>query len=150
ERTEQRYLSLSGGTGEPFGRRAERDIEAPHVTEREQFRVTLSIPWLVRGVDSVQDAVNIAVSEVGRRVTTAEPTPVSTGEITVQTLSCTNCGATTEAALVVAETALVGLALECTVTAQSPDDAESTVRRELGSEFEDVPLVPIESVREDA
>ena len=26
---------------------------------------------------------------------------------------------------------------------------ESTVRRELGSEFEDVPLVPIESVRED-
>jgi uncharacterized protein (UPF0212 family) len=119
------------------------------VTEREQFRVTLSIPWLVRGVDSVQDAVNIAVSEVGRRVATAETTPVSTGEITVQTLSCTNCGVTTEAALVVSETALVGLALECTVTAQSPDDAESTVRRELGSEFEDVPLVPIESVRGD-
>lgn len=118
------------------------------MTEPEQYRVTLSIPWLVRGVDSVQDAVNIAVSEVGRRVATAETTDVSTGEITVQTLSCTNCGATTEAALVVAETALVGLALECTVAAQSPDDAESTVRRELGSEFEDVPLVPIESVRE--
>jgi hypothetical protein len=119
------------------------------VTEREQYRVTLSIPWLVRGIDSVQDAVNIAVSEVGRRVATAETTPVSTGEITVQTLSCANCGATTEAALVVAETALIGLTLECTVTAQSPDDAESTVRRELGSEFEDVPLVPIESVREE-
>ena len=120
------------------------------MTEREQFRVTLSIPWLVRGVDSVQDAVNIAVSEVGRRVATAESTDVSPGEISVQTLSCANCGATTEAALVVAETALVGLALECTVTAQSPDDAETTTRRELGAEFEDTPLVPIEAVRENA
>ena len=120
------------------------------MTDPEQYRVTLSIPWLVRGVDSVQDAVNIAVSEVGRRVATAETTDVSSGEITVQTLSCANCGATTEAALVVAETALVGLALECTVAARSPDDAESTVRRELGAEFEDVPLVPSESVREDA
>jgi uncharacterized protein (UPF0212 family) len=120
------------------------------VTEPEQYRVTLSIPWLVRGVDSVQDAVNIAVSEVGRRVATAESTDVSPGEISVQTLSCANCGATTEAALVVAETALVGLALECTLTARSPDGAETAVRRELGAEFEDVPLVPIESAREDA
>jgi uncharacterized protein (UPF0212 family) len=56
----------------------------------------------------------------------------------------------TEAALVVAETALVGLALECYVIAQSPEAAESTVRRELGAEFEDLPLVPIESVRENA
>ena len=53
------------------------------MTDAEQYRVTLSIPWLVRGVDSIQDAVNIAVSEVGRRVATAETTPVSTGEITV-------------------------------------------------------------------
>ena len=137
------------GKGEPLGRRTHRAIEGRRVTERKQYRVTLSIPWLVRGVDSVQDAVNIAVSEVGRRVATAETAPVSTGGITVQTLHCANCGATTEAALVVAETALVGLALECTVAARSPEDAESTVRRELGAEFEDIPLVPIESVRED-
>jgi uncharacterized protein (UPF0212 family) len=54
-----------------------------------------------------------------------------------------------EAVLVVAETALVGLTLECTVSARSPEDAEQTTRRELGAAFDGTPLVPVRTVRAD-
>jgi len=119
------------------------------VTQHERYRVTLSVPWLVRGAHAVQDAINIAVSEVGTRVSEAATTHVDHCDISIQTLSCTTCGAPMEAVLVVAETALVGLTLECTVTARSTEDAEQTSRRELGTAFDDTPLVPVGTVRAD-
>jgi uncharacterized protein (UPF0212 family) len=73
-------------------------------------------------------------------------------DISIQTLSCTTCGTPMEAVavLVVAETALVGLTLECTVTAPSPEDAKQTTRRELGAAFDGTPLVPVGTVRTDS
>lgn len=120
------------------------------MTQHERYRVTLSVPGLVRGAHAVQDAINIAVSEVGTRVSEADTPHVDHCDISIQTLSCTICGTPMEAVLVVAETALVGLTLECTVTARSSEDAEQTTRRELGTAFDGTPLVPIGTVRVDA
>lgn len=55
-----------------------------------------------------------------------------------------------EAMLVVAETAPVGLTLECAVTARSPEEAEQTTRRDLGTAFDGTPLVPIGNVKADS
>ncbi|MDQ2055834.1 DUF555 domain-containing protein [Halobellus sp. H-GB7] len=117
------------------------------MSRSEQYCVTLSVPWLVRGAHAVQDAINIAVSEVGTRVSEADSPNVHQCDISIQMLSCTACGTPMEAVLVVAETALVGLTLECTVSARSPEDAERTARRELGTAFDGTPLVPIGTVR---
>jgi uncharacterized protein (UPF0212 family) len=125
-------------------------VEERRVTERNQYRVTLSVPWIVQGAHAVQDAINIAVSEAGKRVNEADSAHVHQCDISIQTLSCTACGAPMEAVLVVAETALVGLTLECTVSAQSPENAEQTSRRELGEVFDGTPLVPVGTVRADA
>ena len=119
------------------------------MSRSEQYWVTLSVPWLVRGAHAVQDAINIAVSEVGTRVSEADTTHVDHCDISIQTLSCTTCGTPMEAVLVVAETALVGLTLECTVTARSTEDAEQTSRRELGTAFDGTPLAPVGTVRAD-
>ena len=119
------------------------------MSRSEQYWVTLSVPWLVRGAHAVQDAINIAVSEVGTRVSEADTTHVDHCDISIQTISCTTCGTPMEAVLVVAETALVGLTLECAVTAQSTEDAEQTSRRELGTAFDDTPLVLVGTVRAD-
>ena len=120
------------------------------MSRSEQYCVTLSVPWLVRGAHAVQDAINIAVSEVGTQVNEADTTHVDHCDISIQTLSCTTCGTPMEAVLVVAETALVGLTLECTVRARSTEDAEQTSRRELGTAFDDTPLVPTGTDRADS
>lgn len=119
------------------------------MSRSEQNWVTLSVPWLVRGAHAGQDAINIAVSEVGTRVSEANTTHVDHCDISIQTISCTTCGTPMEAVLVVAETALVGLTLECAVTARSTEDAEQTSRRVLGTAFDGTPLVPVGTVRTD-
>jgi len=82
-------------------------------------------------------------------VSEADTTHVDHCDISIQTLSCTACGTPTEAVLVVAETALVGFTLKCTVTARSTEDAEQTSQRELGTAFDDTPLVPVGTVKAD-
>ena len=119
------------------------------MTEHSRYRVTLSIPWIVQGAPAVQDAINIAVSEAGKRVSEADSPHVHQCDISIQMLSCTACGTPMEAVLVVAETALVGLTLECIVSARSPEDAEQTTRRELGTAFDGTPIVPVGTVRAD-
>ena len=119
------------------------------MTDRNQYRVTLSLPWIVRGVEHAQDAINISVSEVGKRVSAADTEHVSRSKIGVQTLCSEDTDTPIQAVLIVAETALVGLTLDCRVLASSPKDAEAAVLRELGPEFEGIPLVPVESVRQE-
>ena len=47
-----------------------------YMTDREQYRVTLSIPWIVHGVERPQYAINITVSETGKRIARAEATHI--------------------------------------------------------------------------
>ena len=120
-----------------------RDVTGPR-----RYRVVLSIPWIVKGVQGTQDAINVAVSEVGARISAANAAAVSGCNITVQTVGCPACGTRREAVLVVEEIALVGLTLRCTVTAASADAAARAARRELGTEFEGVPLVPLDTIED--
>lgn len=107
------------------------------------YAVVFSIGWVVRGAETGQDAINIAVSEVGKRVS-------STGErirnvdINVQRIECNSCGTGAEALLLVSETALVGLFLEVEVNAEDPDTAERIARREVGPHLHNTPLTSVE------
>ena len=105
----------------------------------------LSVPWIVRGVHSVQDAINIAVSEAGRRVNSADSRHIDQCEISIQTIGCRACETSLEAVLVVADTALVGLTFECEVKATSPGAAKRIAQQELGAEFDSIPLIPVRS-----
>lgn len=113
-------------------------------TERDWYLVKLSVPWVVNGVDGVQDAINIAISEVGRRIEDASHTRGV--DLDVQMVSCPNqtCGTVTEAVLLVAEKALVGLRVEANVRAKDPDHSRQVACRELGKHLEDAPLEPVE------
>ena len=110
----------------------------------DHYRVILSVPWIVRWAPGAQDAINIAVSEVGKRVENANTERVVDCQISVQQLSDGKSGQTNDAVLLVGETALVGLLLTCDVVASSPEESKRFARRELGREFEEVPLVPTE------
>ena len=110
------------------------------------YRVTFSIPWIVRWAESGQDAINVAVSEVGKRVT---PTSVliRNVEIGVQDINCANCGTSSDAVQLVTDTALVGLVLTVEAQALHREKAEAVARREIGPHLPDISLTTIHPKR---
>jgi len=105
----------------------------------EWYSVVFSLPWIVRGAKTGQDAINIAVSEVGGRITSCG-SRIRNADISIQQLDCNDCGTRTDALLVVSETALVGLRLEIEVQSNSLEGAEKTARHEIGPYLDDTPL----------
>jgi hypothetical protein len=112
--------------------------------EVDWYEVSFSIPWIVHGVATAQDAINIAVSELGTRVTKTGKA-VRNADISVQSLGCTECGTETDAVLLVAGEALVGLLLTLEVQADSPEESGKIGRRALGPHVPGTPLQIIES-----
>ena len=106
------------------------------------YEVTFSLPWIVKQVESGQDAINIAVSEVGKRVTPATA-PIRNIDISVQEICCGDCESTTDALLLVSKTALVGLLLTMEVQGTTPEEAERAARRKIGPHLEDAPLTAV-------
>jgi uncharacterized protein (UPF0212 family) len=109
--------------------------------------VTFSLPWIVRGADTGQDAINIAVSEVGKRISAASDRTRNCN-IEVQSLGCNECNSRTEALLLVSKTALVGLFVTLEVQAKSAEEAEQRARREIGPHLEDTPLTSVDVLYE--
>jgi uncharacterized protein (UPF0212 family) len=109
----------------------------------DRYTVVFSLGWVVRGAETGQDVINIAVSEVGKRV-------ASTGEqtrkvdISVQRIGCNRCGTGSDALLLVSETALVGLFLEVEVDAKDSEIAEKIARREVGPNLHNTPLTSVD------
>jgi uncharacterized protein (UPF0212 family) len=116
------------------------------VTGEEWYSVTFSMPWIVRGVETGQDAINIAVSEVGKRITSASDRTKSC-DINVQSVGCNDCNSKTDALLLVSKTALVGLLVTLEAQAESMEDAEQIARREIGPHLEDTPLTSVDVSR---
>jgi uncharacterized protein (UPF0212 family) len=108
--------------------------------------ISLSAPWIVRGVETNQDAINIAVAEVGKRVQFTDSS-IQRVDIAVQQLGCHGCRATTDAVLSIAETALVGLVLTGDVIATDSTAAETTALRALGPHLPETPLARIDVTR---
>lgn len=105
--------------------------------------VVFSVGWVVRGAKTGQDAINIAVSEVGKRVRLTG-NQVRTVDISVQRIGCNSCGIGSDALLLVSETALVGLFLEIEVDAEDSETAEKIARREVGPHLHNTPLTSVD------
>lgn len=108
------------------------------------YRVAMEAAWLVRDVDTVDDAIGVAVSEAGRRLNDRDLQYV---EVEVGLAECPACGEPFDAGFHAAGTALVGLVLELTVfNAESDEHAARIAKSEVGGALRDVPLAVIETV----
>jgi hypothetical protein len=116
-----------------------RSASAKPASSRNGYAVVFSVGWVVRGAKTTQDAINIAVSEVGKRLSPGSKKSSSVN-ITVQRIECNSCETRSDALLLVAETALVGLLLEVTLDAEDAENAELTARREIGDCLYNTPL----------
>lgn len=107
------------------------------------YTVVFSLGWVVRGAETGQDAINIAVSEVGKRVSSTGG-QIRSVDINVQQIGCNSCGIGSDALLLVSETALIGLFLKVDVDAEDSETAEKVARREIGPHLHNTPLSSVE------
>jgi len=108
------------------------------------YLVGMEAAWLVRDVESVEDAIGVAISEAGRRLNEADMDYV---EVDVGGTPCPACGEPFESAFVAAETALVGLVLEMEVfDAESEEHASRIAKSEVGGALRDVPLSVVQTI----
>ncbi|MDR2855662.1 MAG: DUF555 domain-containing protein [Methanomicrobiales archaeon] len=105
------------------------------------YQVILESAWYIRDVQSIDDAIGIAISEAGKRLNpTAKFVDVETGF-----LSCPYCSEELPAGLLIANTAFVGLRMEMKVfNAESEDHAGKIARKTIGRALQNIPLDVIE------
>ena len=112
------------------------------------YLVVMEAAWLVRDVESIDDAIGVAVSEAGRRLNDKDMDYV---EVEVGATGCPACGEPFDSAFIAAETALVGLVLEMEVfNADSEEHAQRIAKSEVGGALRDVPLDVVETIERDA
>lgn len=101
------------------------------------YTVTLESAWFIKDVKSLDDAIGIAISEAGKRLNPqAKYVEVDAGMLT-----CPYCEQELSSAIVVADTALVGLVLEMKVfRAESAEHAGRIAKSVIGKALRDVPL----------
>ncbi|MGD1005425.1 MAG: DUF555 domain-containing protein [Methanoregulaceae archaeon] len=101
------------------------------------YLVTMESAWVIRDVKSLDDAIGIAISEAGKRLNPA----AKFVEVEAGLLSCPFCDQDLSSAIVVADTALVGLSLEMKVfRAESSEHASRIAKSVIGKALRDVPL----------
>lgn len=101
------------------------------------YIVTLEAGWLVKNVESVEDAMNIAISEVGKLLNP----DLNFVEIEVGTTSCPACGEAFDSVFLAAGTALVGILLEMKVyDAESEEHAARIAKSTIGKSLRTTPL----------
>lgn len=101
------------------------------------YLVTLEAAWVIKDVKNLDEAIGIAISEAGKRLNpTAKYVEVEAGM-----LACPFCEGELNSAIVVANTALVGLLLEMKVfRAESEEHATRIARSVIGKALRDIPL----------
>ncbi|WP_256686488.1 DUF555 domain-containing protein [Halococcus qingdaonensis] len=111
------------------------------------YLVAMEAAWLVRDVDSIDDAIGVAVSEAGKRLNDEDKSYV---EVDVGATGCPACGEPFDSAFVAAGTALVGLVLEIEVfNADGREHAQRIAKSEVGGALRDVPLDIVEVIEHD-
>ena len=101
------------------------------------YLVTLESAWVLKDVKSLDDAIGIAISEAGKRLNPA----AKYVEVEAGMLTCPYCEQELSSAVVVADTALVGLVLEMKVfRAESKEHAERIAKSVIGKALRDIPL----------
>ncbi len=105
------------------------------------YLVTMESAWVLRDVRSLDDAVGIAIAEAGKRLNPA----AKYVEVEAGLMECPYCEESLNCALVVADTALVGLLLEMKVfKAESEEHARRIAKSVVGRALGDVPLKVLE------
>ena len=111
------------------------------------YLVAMEAAWLVRDVDTVDDAIGVAVSEAGKRLNEKGLEYV---DVEVGLADCPACGEPFDAGFIAASTSLVGLMLEMKVfNAESDEHASRIAKSEVGGALRDVPIDVIEVVEYD-
>ncbi|WP_049934480.1 DUF555 domain-containing protein [Haloplanus natans] len=110
------------------------------------YEVSFSVPWIVHGAATAQDAINIAVAELGKRVAEVDG-PIRHADISMQSVPCNACGNEMDVATVVSGEALVGLLLTVEVQSRSPEKSGLVGQRELGPLLPDTPLRLVQTPR---
>mgnify|MGYP001480197049 CR=1 FL=1 len=101
------------------------------------YLVTLESAWVLRDVKSLDDAIGIAISEAGKRLNPS----AKYVEVEAGMLACPFCEGELNSALVVANTALVGLLLDMKVfRADSEEHAVRIAKSVVGKALRDIPL----------
>jgi len=112
------------------------------------YLVVMEAAWLVRDVESIDDAIGVAVSEAGKRLNDKDMDYV---EVDVGATGCPACGEPFDSAFIAAETALVGLVLEMEVfNADSEEHAQRIAKSEVGGALRDVPLDVVETIERES
>ena len=108
------------------------------------YLVAMEAAWLVRDVESIDDAIGVAVSEAGKRLNDQGLDYV---DVDVGVADCPACGEPFDAGFIAAETALIGLMLEMKVfNAENEEHATRIAKSEVGGALRDVPISVIETV----
>lgn len=107
------------------------------------YRVVLEAAWLVRDVETVDDAIGVAISEAGSRL---NDTGLEYVEVDAGVTGCPACGEPFDSAFLAADTAIVGLILEMDVfNAESVEHADRIAKGEIGGALRNVPLSVIDT-----
>lgn len=105
------------------------------------YLVVVESAWIVKDVKSLDDAIGIAISEAGRRLNPS----AKYVDVEIGMLSCPFCENELNSALVVADTAIVGLQLSMKVfNAESEEHARRIAKSVIGKAVGDVPLKIVE------
>ena len=101
------------------------------------YKVTLEAAWIVKDVESVDDAMNIAISEVGKKLNPE----LNFIEVEIGATNCPACGATLDSVFLAAGNALVGILLEMKVyEAESKEHAARIAKSTIGKSLKNIPL----------
>lgn len=112
------------------------------------YRVVLEAAWLVRDVQTVDDAIGVAISEAGRRL---NDTGLEYVDVEVGVTGCPACGEPFDSAFLAADTAIVGLMLEMDVfNAESVEHAQRIATGEIGGSLRNVPISVVETLEIDS
>lgn len=110
------------------------------------YKVTLEAAWLVKDIDSVDDAMGVAIAEAGKRLNPQ----LEYVEINIGTTYCPSCEEPFDSVFMAAGTALVGLILEMRVfDAENEEHAARIAKSVIGKALKNIPLSVIEVVEMD-
>ncbi|ADG13247.1 DUF555 domain-containing protein [Methanocaldococcus infernus] len=109
------------------------------------YHVTLQAAYIVRNIDDVEDAISVAISQIGKTLNKAGLNYV---DIDIGLTVCPKCGELIDCVLVVARTALVGVLLSMKVfNAESEEHAIRIAKATIGKVLKDIPLEPVDVVK---
>jgi len=105
------------------------------------YHVSLEAAWLVRDVQTTDDAIGVAIAEAGKRLNPK----LDYVEVDVGTTYCPACSEPFSSVFLAANTAIVALVLDMKVfDAETEEHASRIAKSVIGQALRDIPLNVIE------